>query len=227
MGYVAKHLVEPPQPFRLARPDVTIPPQVEEAVMKALAKKREDRYATAPDFAREFTKSGSRTATIKEDLGRIPAPQAAVYAEPARPSRLPKIMTIAAFLLLTIGAALWFTHSNGTTTGQGVAPQTPLVVSPPPKQTPRVIEQPTATPNPPPAQAAAQQQPTRPTAHADSARKTKAALTLGDLLYKRGEYDDAIAEYRRGLDTAPSNVGLRERINRAEKAKAAEQRLNR
>ena len=72
MAYIAKHLAEPPQPFRLARPDLAISPQVEAAVMRALKKNRNKRYPTAPDFAREFANAVYRTATIKEELSRKP-----------------------------------------------------------------------------------------------------------------------------------------------------------
>jgi tetratricopeptide (TPR) repeat protein len=68
--------------------------------------------------------------------------------------------------------------------------------------------------------------PKPPDATPDSANQIKAATALGDLLYNRGEYDDAVAEYRKGLDAAPGNAVLLARIERAQRAKAAEQRIN-
>jgi len=56
-------------------------------------------------------------------------------------------------------------------------------------------------------------------------QKIKAALTLGDMFYGRGEYDAAISAYQEGLDLDPSNAELRSRLERVKKAKAAEQRV--
>jgi tetratricopeptide (TPR) repeat protein len=56
--------------------------------------------------------------------------------------------------------------------------------------------------------------------------RLKAVIALGDFHYDRGEYDDAITEYRQGLETDASNSVLQAKIRRARRAKAAEQRLN-
>jgi serine/threonine protein kinase len=58
-----------------------------------------------------------------------------------------------------------------------------------------------------------------------STRAIKAAIALGDFHYDRGEYDDAITEYRRGLEADPSNSVLQTKMRRAQRAKEAEQRL--
>ncbi len=54
LGYLRKHMLDDPPPFRTAAPGVSIPRAVEETVMQALKKEREDRYPTALDFARAF-----------------------------------------------------------------------------------------------------------------------------------------------------------------------------
>ena len=56
-------------------------------------------------------------------------------------------------------------------------------------------------------------------------RAVKAAIAMGDLYYDRGDYDSAIAEYRKGLKADPSNSTLKDKIQTARKAKAAEERL--
>ena len=56
-------------------------------------------------------------------------------------------------------------------------------------------------------------------------KPVKAALAMGDLYYDRGDYDNAIREYQRGLAADPSNRILRSKIEAAQKAKAAEQRI--
>jgi serine/threonine protein kinase len=249
MAYFGKHLVEPPQPFQLARPDLTISPQVEEAVMKALKKKREQRYPTVPEFAREFSQAVS-TAVAPADV----APQA---PPPARRSR--KMMAVAAVLVFCAGVAAVSWFASGSKTGPKiVAPITqdqPAVKTAPPsvvansteasgpsvgndvgrRRHPDLKEKSIGKTMPPPVRFSVntpkpqQDTPTipkPPDATPDSANQIKAATALGDLLYNRGEYDDAVAEYRKGLDAAPGNAVLLARIERAQRAKAAEQRIN-
>jgi serine/threonine-protein kinase len=55
--------------------------------------------------------------------------------------------------------------------------------------------------------------------------KIAAAIKLGDFLLSRGEYDNAITEYRKGLSLDPSNATLSDRVVRAQKAKASEGRI--
>jgi serine/threonine-protein kinase len=43
LGYVRKHMLEEPPPFRAVAPGLPVSPQVEATVMKALAKDREQR----------------------------------------------------------------------------------------------------------------------------------------------------------------------------------------
>src|ERR1035437_1663796 len=54
VGYLRKHLQDAPPPFRAVAQGLGVPPAVESAVMKALAKDRNQRYASALDFAREL-----------------------------------------------------------------------------------------------------------------------------------------------------------------------------
>jgi hypothetical protein len=51
------------------------------------------------------------------------------------------------------------------------------------------------------------------------------AIKLGDFYLSRGEYDNAISEFQKGLSLAPNNAMLREKLDRARKAKAAESRV--
>jgi hypothetical protein len=45
-----------------------------------------------------------------------------------------------------------------------------------------------------------------------------ASITLGDFHVKRGEYDDAISSYQRGLQLDPSNATLRQKLEEAIRA---------
>lgn len=55
--------------------------------------------------------------------------------------------------------------------------------------------------------------------------KIAGSIKLGDFYFDRGEYDSAISEYQRGLSFDPSNSTLLSRLDRAQKAKAAESRV--
>ncbi len=75
VGYLRKHMMEEPPPFRAVAPGLGVPPAVEGAVMKALVKDRDQRYASALDFARGFMTAAQ------------PAP-AAELSQPLPPTRI-------------------------------------------------------------------------------------------------------------------------------------------
>ncbi len=64
-GFLRKHIHESPPPFRMIAPDIDIPSDVENVVLKALRKKRQERYSSALDFARAFV-SAAPTAPATE-----------------------------------------------------------------------------------------------------------------------------------------------------------------
>ena len=93
LGYVRKHMLEDPPPFRAVAPSISFPAQTEMVVMKALLKNRELRYATAVEFAREFARAAKATppgkavnpfATTKkselEELSGRPSPSMGLRA---------------------------------------------------------------------------------------------------------------------------------------------------
>ena len=53
-GYILKHATEKPVPPSQVNPGANLPPALEALVMRSLAKDREDRFATAGDFAAEL-----------------------------------------------------------------------------------------------------------------------------------------------------------------------------
>ena len=56
-------------------------------------------------------------------------------------------------------------------------------------------------------------------------QKVSASIKMGNFYFDRGEYDNAIREYESGLTLNPSNATLRNGLERARKAKAAEERV--
>jgi hypothetical protein len=270
MGYLKRHLIEPPPPLRQSRPDLRLSPQLDEVVMKALKKERDERYSTAPDFAREF----SLAVSTPTETWRPPAAPPPRATEKARVEIVPQRKFPAKYMVAGTAVLLAAVVLGGWYALSTKAPPKPPVqdhrmvavpVSEPQKQAPSGIAQQRQSepaqnpatlvvqrPNhnraaPPPGHSVAwligamkgtarqKQETPAPTqveraapaqTNPDAERKTKAAIALGDPHYNRGEYDEAIAEYKRGLEADPSNAVLRIKIDRAEKAKAAEQRLN-
>jgi serine/threonine-protein kinase len=94
LGYVRKHMLEEPPPFRAVAPGLPVSPQVEATVMKALAKDREQRYPSTLDFARDFARAASSQseaespvplATTKLIEHRIPVPESRGLREAEAP----------------------------------------------------------------------------------------------------------------------------------------------
>ena len=117
-----RHINEPPPPIRDKRPDV--PPRVEAAIQRAMAKDPADRFPTMVDFCRELDACLAELSTA----GTQVAPAVVRTSHRARrrgASPWPLIVTVAA--LLAIGAVVAYlvlhgidtgsTTGNGTTTG--------------------------------------------------------------------------------------------------------------
>ena len=62
MAVMLKHIVEAPPPLRTKNPDIS--PEIEQVVLNALAKSREDRYAHAVDFAAAYEAALDSAATL-------------------------------------------------------------------------------------------------------------------------------------------------------------------
>jgi len=62
MAVMLKHIVEAPPPLRTQHPDIS--PEIEQVVLQALAKNRDDRYAHAVDFAAAYEAALDPAATL-------------------------------------------------------------------------------------------------------------------------------------------------------------------
>lgn len=82
--YLILHLTEAPRPFEKTDPEGRVPEDVRRAVMRALAKKREDRWQTADEFAMELRRCRAELS----GLGRASsATRLAPVVPDARPAK--------------------------------------------------------------------------------------------------------------------------------------------
>ena len=114
------------------------------------------------------------------------------------------------------------TPQQPTETQPAVTPTPPAQVEPTEVQPQKRPQRAAARENPPRRPPVKEEPVQKPTV--DPA-KIAAAKKLGEFYFNRGEYDNAIAEYQRGLDLDPNNAELRDLLERAKKAKAAESRV--
>jgi serine/threonine-protein kinase len=185
---------------------------------------------------------------ILNSAARTPASAVIPTAEPAKHSRW-GIWVGIAILLLGLGGGGWYVssrHSSSLSTtplstpsgqGEGTPQQTPSQPpaheqSPPVPQSPQgktpggqgTQSKPARTSSETPTRAV-KTATTGPAASAVDPKKIKAAITLGDFYLKDGNYADAIKAYQEGLNLDPSNPDLLDKMERAKKAQAAEERI--
>ena len=163
---------EPPKPSELS---VTAPAALDMVVARAMAKRPEERYASASEFAAAIQAalvapaSAPRRDDPFEDATVIstaaPKPslnvttQAPVAAAPKPKSRVPMVAGLAVIVVALAGGGVWFALSGrSAATGSSPPPAipTPVASSVPP---PPVQIQPPSPPPPPPVQTAASAQP--------------------------------------------------------------------
>src|SRR5436305_10563076 len=112
-GYILKHVTEKPAPIVQNNPDAKVPPQLEAIVMQALEKNRDQRFATADDFATALESiRGSVQPDQKYGLGE-------------KMITLSGAQTLADLPKITTGAAGTFGGAAPTQQTQGVAPPPP------------------------------------------------------------------------------------------------------
>jgi hypothetical protein len=110
MAVMLKQIVEPPPSLRLQNPDIS--PEVEQVVLKAMAKTREDRYAHAVEFAAAYESAFDSVATLPiGQTPRVPAP-AVTSASERRRSPWPIVAGMLAALAVVIAIAALVTVGN-------------------------------------------------------------------------------------------------------------------
>lgn len=184
-----------------------------------------------------------------------PAVQAAPSIEPTAPAPRKAgwaVWAVVPVVALALGAGAWYflSHAGGSPSGTPPAtqPASPDSTSPPAAQSGAGAQQPSAqpaagaaapsgaapaespaTPNGTAAQeskpAETKAEETKPEKKPVDVRAVQALRAEGDLDYDKGQYDDAIRAYRKGLALDPANRVLLQQINRARKAKQTEENL--
>lgn len=129
MEYIQRHIKEPPIPLSERAPEREFPPGLEDVLMRSLAKKPDDRFDSAADFANALKMvAGGRVMTgamraisMKEDPGRQSGGQSALpqptpsgpppsqmptpLAAPPQPSKAPWLILGLGAILALIGTA--------------------------------------------------------------------------------------------------------------------------
>ena len=181
VGYLTKHITEPPAPLRERCPDLAVSPRLEALVGRALSKEPAGRPPSADAFRAELL-ACLRPAGAAPDPAREDRP-------PARRSPLPWVAGLAA-LAAAGGLVAWAVTARRAPTPISAA--TPTAI---PTPTPAAPQAPASTPPATAAPTATQaptQAPTAPQAPAAPARDPRLARAL----YERAE------ARRKALDTA-------------------------
>ena len=263
------HIEEPPlPPSRLV---ATVPSFLEAAILKAMAKQPEGRFASCEDFEAALVPR-EQSATIKIVPARPPsiAPEQALPEQSALPTEVApqptpvKTKTTAGYLwpvsLLAVVLALggyWFYRvrpgpspppppaPTGELPGTKQRTPAPVVESPtesggavgtqPKEETTqkepvRATQAPARKPTPKPAGSLTERplaQPSQPRpaqpSGAEGTAGVEALIKQANAALDRGEYDAAISGYRRALELDSTNQEARAGIDRAQRAKTAEE----
>ncbi len=130
-GFLRKHMLDEPPPFRAISPGLGVPPQVEAVVMKALKKKREERYPSALEFAQAFVAAlPAGVPEVNRELPSTkvflspPAPESTTNVTQARPSSevtapaptpgsKMKFIALAGVALILVFAGVWYFSRQG------------------------------------------------------------------------------------------------------------------
>jgi serine/threonine protein kinase len=237
--------IAPLGPTRVVPPKEIVSPEQMRAALKA-ALPVPDKGQAAPISS--HVQASPPPVQPQSVTPRTPAPAVVPTPKPAKQSRW-GIWVGIAILLLGLGGGGWYIsyrHSSSLSTtpvsppsgqGGGTSQQTP---SQPPAHEPNLPLPGSAQGEAPGGQGIQRKPvptasetstrsvnipPTEPAASAVDPKKIRAAITLGDFYLKDGNYADAIKAYQEGLNLDPSNPDLLDRMERAKKAKAVEERI--
>ena len=86
LGYLRKHMLETPPPLRSVAPGLPVPEPVEAVVMKALAKDRDQRFASALEFSSEFSRAVKASAP-SDPLPTIRVVEPGAWEQPPQASQ--------------------------------------------------------------------------------------------------------------------------------------------
>jgi serine/threonine-protein kinase len=114
MGVLTKHMMEPPQPPSARRPDLGVPAGVEQFVMRALSKEREQRFQDMDELGRALAEArwdGGVGAAAGAGTAPKPSTAESTHGE-ARPQKRAGsgkwIAVAAGAVVVAAGGILWF-----------------------------------------------------------------------------------------------------------------------
>lgn len=224
MEVLTRHVNELPEPPRARRPEVSISPEMEALILRALDKNPANRPLTAEAFRAELLEIGEGLRRAQEETASAAPPAfvsapaedtAAVQARALPKSRLPGLAGLGVGAA-ALGVAAWALL-------QSPAPVEPAPVAGLPAESPQALAQaePAAPPEPSPQPAAPSPTPevvvaAAPAASRVNAEPRQAAPKTGDtararelvdeadLLVEEGHVDAAIVTYRKAIEADPS-----------------------
>ncbi|MCK9523951.1 MAG: serine/threonine protein kinase [Proteobacteria bacterium] len=163
MEYIAHHIKTPPMTMSQVRPELGIPNELELIIGRAIEKKREDRYASAAEFAQALeaflanagasTSASTTNATPPAASGHASAPSVPAAAPnptnvpAARPAASPgKGLVIGLLVLIAalLGVVIWLLLSATPPAAPAphAAPEAPAAASSPSPTPPVAVPQP-------------------------------------------------------------------------------------
>jgi hypothetical protein len=256
------HIEEPPLPPSCLI--ATIPPFIEAAILKAMAKRPDERFASCEEFEAalvppEVPQTRRVTPPSQPSVALRPAaPQRAAVPKPAPQLAAAKMKTKAGYwgallvlaVTLAVGGYWLYRVRPGPSPTGGLpatkqSPSAPAVEPAPgaggatgaqPKEemtqrspaakrggpARQPVPKPPESPTERPAAVPGRVEPAKPPP-AEVAAQVEALIKQAIAALDRGEYDAAISAYRRALDLDATNQEARRGIDRAQKAKTAEE----
>lgn len=150
VGYLTKHIAEPPLPMRERYPGLAISPRLEALIGKALSKDPAGRPSTADAMRADLLACGRTAVAVpaRREPESRPAAAAPPAPEPAAPPRGPRLAgpIVLVVVLLGAGAGVWAALRK-----PGPTPLPPAVPIPAPSPTPAPTSPQTPAATPPPA----------------------------------------------------------------------------
>jgi len=220
VGFLTKHIAEPPAPMRERNPELSISAPLEALIARALAKERQDRPASADamraDLLACLAPAAPAPSPTRLQGGARPAEPE--RKQPAPDRRSPVVPIAIALLVVGAGVGGWVAM-RGTPTPAPAAIEAPAATAtsappptvaptatPPPSPDPASAARPTATPGAAPTPAALPPRPAR------DAQKARALFDRAEARRREMDAVGAIALYLEAEKADPQLADLHKKL---------------